>query len=93
MPDLAFARESSSASFLFADVAGFIALTEVHGDEQAAKVVARFSRRGPGRAARLWRHARQDHRRCAMLRVADAYFFCTLTCAGEFARHPQRFAD
>jgi YHS domain-containing protein len=21
-----------------------------------------------------------------------AYFFCTLTCAGEFAREPQRFA-
>jgi adenylate cyclase len=22
-----------------------------------------------------------------------AYFFCTLTCAGEFARHPDRFAQ
>jgi YHS domain-containing protein len=21
------------------------------------------------------------------------YFFCTLTCAGEFARHPERFAQ
>jgi class 3 adenylate cyclase/YHS domain-containing protein len=27
------------------------------------------------------------------LNYADAtYFFCTLTCAGEFARHPERFA-
>ena len=39
MPDQ---RESSVASFLFADIAGFTALTEIHGDEEAAKVVARF---------------------------------------------------
>jgi adenylate cyclase len=30
------------ATFLFADIAGFTALTEIHGDEEAAKVVARF---------------------------------------------------
>lgn len=35
-------RETSTATFLFADIAGFTALTEVHGDEQAAMVVARF---------------------------------------------------
>jgi class 3 adenylate cyclase/YHS domain-containing protein len=35
-------REPSSATFLFADIAGFTALTEVHGDEEAAMVVARF---------------------------------------------------
>jgi YHS domain-containing protein len=23
----------------------------------------------------------------------NAYFFCTLTCAAEFAEHPQRFID
>jgi adenylate cyclase len=38
MPD----REPSSATFLFADIAGFTALTETHGDEQAAQVVERF---------------------------------------------------
>jgi adenylate cyclase len=28
------------------------------------------------------------------LNYEDAtYFFCTLTCAGEFARHPERFAS
>jgi adenylate cyclase len=36
------AAEPTSATFLFADIAGFTALTEVHGDEQAALVVARF---------------------------------------------------
>ena len=35
-------RESSTATFLFADIAGFTALTETHGDEQAAKIVERF---------------------------------------------------
>jgi adenylate cyclase len=39
MPD----REPSSATFLFADIAGFTALTETHGDEEAAQVVERFS--------------------------------------------------
>jgi adenylate cyclase len=32
-----------AATFLFADIAGFTALTEVHGDEEAARVVAVFS--------------------------------------------------
>jgi class 3 adenylate cyclase len=40
-------RESASgashATFLFADIAGFTALTEAHGDEQAAILVADFS--------------------------------------------------
>ena len=31
-----------AATFLFADIAGFTALTEVHGDEEAARVVAVF---------------------------------------------------
>jgi adenylate cyclase len=35
-------REPTSATFLFADIAGFTAMTEVHGDEQAARVVADF---------------------------------------------------
>ena len=33
---------SEPATFLFADIAGFTALTEIHGDEQAAKVVQQF---------------------------------------------------
>jgi adenylate cyclase len=32
----------SAATFLFADIAGFTALTEAHGDEQAATLVADF---------------------------------------------------
>ena len=42
MNDLAVDSEPSSATFLFADIAGFTALTETHGDEQAAMVVERF---------------------------------------------------
>jgi adenylate cyclase len=33
---------SIAATFLFADIAGFTALTEAHGDEEAARVVAEF---------------------------------------------------
>jgi adenylate cyclase len=32
----------SEQTFLFADLSGFTALTEVHGDEQAADLVAEF---------------------------------------------------
>jgi adenylate cyclase len=42
MHDLAPDSDPSPATFLFADIAGFTALTEVHGDEQAASVVADF---------------------------------------------------
>ncbi len=42
MHDVSAEREPSTATFLFADIAGFTALTEAHGDEQAAKVVADF---------------------------------------------------
>lgn len=34
--------EKTPLTFLFADLAGFTALTETHGDEDAADVVARF---------------------------------------------------
>jgi class 3 adenylate cyclase/YHS domain-containing protein len=33
----------SDATFLFADIAGFTALTEVHGDEEAAELASRFA--------------------------------------------------
>jgi adenylate cyclase len=42
MHHLADDSDPSRATFLFADIAGFTALTEVHGDEQAARVVADF---------------------------------------------------
>jgi adenylate cyclase len=34
--------DAAAATFLFADIAGFTALTEAHGDEQAADLVAEF---------------------------------------------------
>jgi adenylate cyclase len=36
------AAATASATFLFADIAGYTALTEAHGDEQAADLVADF---------------------------------------------------
>jgi len=36
------ALNASEATFVFADIAGFTALTEAHGDEQAATLVADF---------------------------------------------------
>jgi adenylate cyclase len=33
----------STASFIFADIAGFTALTEAHGDEEAVALIGRFS--------------------------------------------------
>jgi adenylate cyclase len=36
------ATDVTSATFLFADIAGFTALTEAHGDEEAANLVADF---------------------------------------------------
>ena len=35
--------DSDAAAFLFADIAGFTALTEAHGDEDAADLVADFA--------------------------------------------------
>jgi adenylate cyclase len=40
--DTAVALTDPAATFLFADIAGFTALTEVHGDEEAATLVADF---------------------------------------------------
>ena len=37
-------HESDSATFLFADIAGYTALTEAHGDEDAAELAANFCR-------------------------------------------------
>jgi class 3 adenylate cyclase len=34
-----------------------------------------------------------DHAPGRLLYDGTAYYFCTLTCAGEFARDPDRFAD
>jgi len=42
MHDPAPERASSTATFLFADIAGFTALTEAHGDQEAATLVADF---------------------------------------------------
>jgi adenylate cyclase len=36
------AADAASATFLFADIAGYTALTEAHGDEQAADLVGEF---------------------------------------------------
>ncbi len=40
---LAVSRDAE-ATFLFADIAGFTALTEAHGDEQAVELVEEFAK-------------------------------------------------
>jgi YHS domain-containing protein len=115
-----------AGTFVFADLAGFTALTEAHGDEEAVKLVEEFPEaveaelpavRGGGR--QTLRNVAEPIEIFAALRVGQgdrlpvdpvcrmvvdpnraagqlvyeesAYFFCSLTCAGEFARHPERF--
>jgi class 3 adenylate cyclase len=34
---------TAAATFVFADIAGFTALTEAHGDEEALKLIEEFS--------------------------------------------------
>jgi hypothetical protein len=43
---------AAPATFVFADIAGFTALTEAHGDEQAAELVAEFLPGGAGLSCR-----------------------------------------
>ena len=53
----------SEATFVFADIAGFTALTEAHGDEEAANLVADFCRAVKAELPDSRRHAREDDRR------------------------------
>jgi YHS domain-containing protein len=34
-----------------------------------------------------------DHAPGRLVHAGIAYYFCTLTCAGEFAREPERFVS
>lgn len=42
---------NSASTFVFADIAGFTALTEAHGDDSAADLVVRFAERARARIA------------------------------------------
>ena len=55
----------SEATFLFADIAGFTALTEAHGDEQAVQLVDDFAAVVPSGAPESCRRVRQVRRRRA----------------------------
>ncbi len=56
------ADKYDDASILFADIAGYTALTEAHGDEQAADLVAEFFE-AVNEELPVWgRDARQDDR-------------------------------
>jgi class 3 adenylate cyclase len=39
---VAIRRDAAAATFVFADIAGYTALTDAHGDEQTADLVAQF---------------------------------------------------
>ena len=61
--------------------------------ELFAAVRAGESDRGPLPCDPVCRMAVDPERAAGRLVYEDtAYFFCTLACAGEFARHPERFA-
>src|SRR5450759_534596 len=63
---------SGAQTFLFADLAGFTALTEAHGDERAADLVQEFSEQA---AAVLDRHGGEHIKTIGdalMLRIASA---------------------
>jgi class 3 adenylate cyclase len=84
-----------TATFMFADIAGFTALTEAHGDDDAAKLVADFCDAVKSELAAFGGVQIKAIGDALMLRIADpentTYFFCTLTCAGAFAQSPERF--
>ena len=64
-------RAKPSHTFVVADLAGYSALTEAHGDEQAADAAEEFARRF-GRSCRRTRAGGQHHGRWHLLRVEEA---------------------
>ena len=90
------------ATFVFADIAGFTALTQAHGDEAAAALVSDFAAavreelpaRGGRQVKVIGDAVAVDPDRAAgrLVHQDTTYFFCTLACAGEFARRPDRYA-
>ena len=60
-----------SATFLFADIAGFTALTEAHGDEDAAALVADFCDREQGRLGEYGATQIKTIGDALMLRIPD----------------------
>jgi len=60
-----------SATFLFADIAGFTALTEAHGDEDAAALVADFCDRVQGRLGEYGATQIKTIGDALMLRIPD----------------------
>jgi class 3 adenylate cyclase/YHS domain-containing protein len=63
--------QSAAATFLFADIAGFTALTEAHGDEQASRLVADFSSAVDTKLALFGATQVKTIGDALMLRVAD----------------------
>ena len=94
----------TAATFLFANIAGFTALTEAHGDEVAIELVSepvdlfavlRTGKSGTGNLPidPVCRMAVDPERLLGQLTYeGTGYFFCSLTCAGTFAQNPARFA-
>jgi adenylate cyclase len=63
--------QAAAATFIFADIAGFTALTEAHGDEQAACLVADFSAAVDTKLALFGATQIKTIGDALMLRVAD----------------------
>src|SRR5438132_9158109 len=73
--------QPSEQTFLFADLAGFTALTEAHGDEQAADLAAEFSHTARGVLSDYGAELLKTIGDALMLRVPEASAAVRLGCA------------
>lgn len=84
-------REQQERTFLFADLSGFTALTEVHGDEEAAELAGRFFQ--------AIRDLLAEHGATEVKTIGDAMMLCCTSAADgielglriveEFWAHPE----
>jgi YHS domain-containing protein len=88
--------DADEHTFVFADLSGFTALTEVHGDEEAPELAAGFF---DDARALLAEHAADEvknvdpeHAAGTLAHEGREYHFCSLQCARKFADLPERYA-
>ena len=86
--------EHQTGTFVFADIAGYTALTEAHGDADAAELAARDERSDEARHLDpVCRMLVADGREVGTFKYDDTlYRFCSLECARRFLRDPDAYA-
>jgi len=76
----------AEATFLFADIAGFTALTEAHGDEQAVELVEEFANAVQAELPRVAGEYVKAVGDALMLRVPDPADSVRLGCGSRAMR-------